>query len=180
MGTGLERFRLLGVYYRVQPAKNRTWGCPTIVHFVAAKKGNALSSCRLCQHGPDQSLQRLPGQPHIDFYRFSIPCPFTRTSWWCSSPKVPAVLPLRVPQSGYALSTLHPLGPGRPAHVRRCPGHCRALFAIALTLLDRFFTMNKNEIAERSHPWRRLFAKDSRRCLHPSVTKGKTGAIRQP
>lgn len=141
-------FGLLGVYYRVQPAKKQDMGLPhDLFRFVAAKKGIALVILAVFAiMGLTNLYNRLAGLPHIDFF----PVFYTLLIFTdilvvlisqCFRPSFHAVFR----NSGYALSTLFiRLALAAPPMYDVALGIVAALFAIALTLAwTRVFTMTK-------------------------------------
>jgi hypothetical protein len=105
----LAVFALLGVYYRIQPAKKQDMGMPhDLFRFVAAKKGIALLLLgTFVTLGLNNLYNKFAGLPHIDFF----PVFYTLLIFTdilvvlisqCFRPSFHAVFR----NSGYALSTL--------------------------------------------------------------------------
>ena len=141
----LAVFALLGVYYRVQPAKKQDMGMPhDLFRFVAAKKGIALLLLgTFVTLGLGNLYNKLAGLPHVDFF----PVFYTLLIFTdilvvlisqCFRPSFHAVFR----NSGYALSTLFiRLALAAPPMYDVVLGLVAVLFAIALTLAwTRVFT----------------------------------------
>lgn len=141
----LAVFALLGVYYRIQPAKKQDMGLPhDLFRFVAAKKGIALLLLgTFVTLGLNNLYNKFAGLPHIDFF----PVFYTLLIFTdilvvlisqCFRPSFHAVFR----NSGYALSTLFiRLALAAPAMYDVALGIVAALYSIALTLAwTRVFT----------------------------------------
>ena len=141
----LAVFALLGVYYRIQPAKKQDMGMPhDLFRFVAAKKGIALLLLgTFVTLGLNNLYNKFAGLPHIDFF----PVFYTLLIFTdilvvlisqCFRPSFHAVFR----NSGYALSTLFiRLALAAPAMYDVALGIVAALYSIALTLAwTRVFT----------------------------------------
>ena len=141
----LAVFALLGVYYRIQPAKKQDMGMPhDLFRFVAAKKGIALLLLgTFVTLGLSNLYNKLAGLPHVDFF----PVFYTLLIFTdilvvlisqCFRPSFHAVFR----NSGYALSTLFiRLALAAPPMYDVLLGLVAVLFAIALTLAwTRVFT----------------------------------------
>jgi hypothetical protein len=141
----LAVFALLGVYYRIQPAKKQDMGMPhDLFRFVAAKKGIALLLLgTFVTLGLNNLYNKFAGLPHIDFF----PVFYTLLIFTdilvvlisqCFRPSFHAVFR----NSGYALSTLFiRLALAAPAMYDVALGIMAALYSIALTLAwTRVFT----------------------------------------
>jgi len=141
-------FALLGVYYRIQPAKKQDMGVPhDLFRFVAAKKGIALIILgTFVVLGLGNLYNMLAGLAHIDFF----PVFYTLLIFTdilvvlisqCFRPSFHAVFR----NSGYALSTLFiRLALAAPPMYDVALGIVAALFAIALTLAwTKVFTNTK-------------------------------------
>ena len=134
----LAIFALLGVYYRIQPAKKQDMGMPhDLFRFVAAKKGIALIILgTFVVLGLGNLYNMFAGLAHIDFF----PVFYTLLIFTdilvvlisqCFRPSFHAVFR----NSGYALSTLFiRLALAAPPMYDVALGIVAALFAIALTL----------------------------------------------
>lgn len=144
----LAVFALLGVYYRIQPAKKQDMGMPhDLFRFVAAKKGIALLLlCVFVTLGLNNLYNKFAGLPHIEFF----PVFYTLLIFTdilvvlisqCFRPSFHAVFR----NSGYALSTLFiRLALAAPAMYDVALGIMAALYSIALTLAwTRVFTKTK-------------------------------------
>ena len=144
----LAVFALLGVYYRIQPARKQDMGLPhDLFRFVAAKKGIALLLLGVfVTLGLNNLYNKFAGLPHIDFF----PVFYTLLIFTdilvvlisqCFRPSFHAVFR----NSGYALSTLFiRLALAAPAMYDVALGITAALFSIALTLAwTRVFTNTK-------------------------------------
>ncbi len=144
----LAIFALLGVYYRIQPAKKQDMGLPhDLFRFVAAKKGIALLILfTFIVLGASNLYNMLTGLPHIDFF----PVFYTLLIFTdilvvlisqCFRPSFHSVFR----NSGYALSTLFiRLALAAPPMYDVALGIVAALFSIALTLAwTRVFTSTK-------------------------------------
>jgi hypothetical protein len=144
----LAVFTLLGVYYRIQPAKKQDMGMPhDLFRFVAAKKGIALLLLGVfAVLGLNNLYNKLAGLPHIDFF----PVFYTLLIFTdilvvlisqCFRPSFHAVFR----NSGYALSTLFiRLALAAPPMYDVALGIVAALFSIALTLAwTRVFTTTR-------------------------------------
>ncbi len=131
-------FALLGVYYRIQPAKKQDMGVPhDLFRFVAAKKGIALIILgTFVVMGLGNLYNMFAGLRHIDFF----PVFYTLLIFTdilvvlisqCFRPSFHAVFR----NSGYALSTLFiRLALAAPPMYDVALGIVAALFSIALTL----------------------------------------------
>lgn len=141
----LAVFALLGVYYRIQPARKQDMGMPhDLFRFVAAKKGIALLLLgTFVTLGLNNLYNKFAGLPHIDFF----PVFYTLLIFTdilvvlisqCFRPSFHAVFR----NSGYALSTLFiRLALAAPAMYDVALGIVAALYSIALTLAwTRVFT----------------------------------------
>ena len=141
----LAVFALLGVYYRIQPARKQDMGLPhDLFRFVAAKKGIALLLLgTFVTLGLNNLYNKFAGLPHIDFF----PVFYTLLIFTdilvvlisqCFRPSFHAVFR----NSGYALSTLFiRLALAAPAMYDVALGIVAALYSIALTLAwTRVFT----------------------------------------
>jgi hypothetical protein len=136
---------LLGVYYRIQPAKKQDMGLPhDLFRFVAAKKGIALLILGVfVVLGLNNLYNMVAGLPHIEFF----PVFYTLLIFTdilvvlvsqCFRPSFHAVFR----NSGYALSTLFiRLALAAPPMYDVALGAAAIVFAIALTLAwTRVFT----------------------------------------
>jgi len=141
----LAVFALLGVYYRIQPAKKQDMGLPhDLFRFVAAKKGIALLILGVfVVLGLNNLYNMVAGLPHIEFF----PVFYTLLIFTdilvvlvsqCFRPSFHAVFR----NSGYALSTLFiRLALAAPPMYDVALGAAAIVFAIALTLAwTRVFT----------------------------------------
>lgn len=141
----LAVFALLGVYYRIQPAKKQDMGVPhDLFRFVAAKKGIALLILGVfVVLGLNNLYNMVAGLPHIDFF----PVFYTLLIFTdilvvlvsqCFRPSFHAVFR----NSGYALSTLFiRLALAAPPMYDVALGIAAIVFSIALTLAwTRVFT----------------------------------------
>ncbi len=141
----LAVFTLLGVYYRIQPAKKQDMGLPhDLFRFVAAKKGIALLILGVfVVLGLGNLYNMVAGLPHIEFF----PVFYTLLIFTdilvvlvsqCFRPSFHAVFR----NSGYALSTLFiRLALAAPPMYDVALGAAAIVFAIALTLAwTRVFT----------------------------------------
>ncbi len=144
----LAIFALLGVYYRIQPAKKQDMGMPhDLFRFVAAKKGIALIILgTFVVLGLGNLYNMFAGLAHIDFF----PVFYTLLIFTdilvvlisqCFRPSFHAVFR----NSGYALSTLFiRLALAAPPMYDVALGIVAALFSIALTLAwTKVFTNTK-------------------------------------
>lgn len=144
----LAIFALLGIYYRIQPAKKQDMGMPhDLFRFVAAKKGIALIILgTFVVLGLGNLYNMLAGLRHIDFF----PVFYTLLIFTdilvvlisqCFRPSFHAVFR----NSGYALSTLFiRLALAAPPMYDVALGIVAALFSIALTLAwTKVFTNTK-------------------------------------
>ena len=144
----LAIFALLGVYYRIQPAKKQDMGMPhDLFRFVAAKKGIALIILgTFVVLGLGNLYNMFAGLQHIDFF----PVFYTLLIFTdilvvlisqCFRPSFHAVFR----NSGYALSTLFiRLALAAPPMYDVALGIVAALFSIALTLAwTKVFTNTK-------------------------------------
>ena len=144
----LAIFALLGVYYRIQPAKKQDMGMPhDLFRFVAAKKGIALIILgTFVVLGLGNLYNMFAGLAHIDFF----PVFYTLLIFsdilvvlisQCFRPSFHAVFR----NSGYALSTLFiRLALAAPPMYDVALGIVAALFSIALTLAwTKVFTNTK-------------------------------------